>query len=59
MSKIDLKKKTVSELQAEIGKARESLRASRFTIAGTKGIKANAAATRRQIARMLTEINSR
>lgn len=59
MSKADLKAKKTEDLHKEIAKSREELRKARFNVAGTKGLKHDAASLRRGIARMLTELKSR
>jgi len=59
MAKNDLKTVKIEDLQKNIAKNREELRKARFNVAGAGGIKTNAKALRKEVARMMTEINSR
>ena len=58
--KIDLKNKSDKDLQKELSEKRESVRSFRFGIAGSKvrNVK-EGRNTKKQIAQILTEINSR
>jgi ribosomal protein L29 len=58
--KIDLKNKSDKDLQKDLGDRRESVRTFRFGIAGSKvrNVK-EGRDTKRQIAQILTEVNSR
>ncbi len=56
----ELKNKTEKELNKILAEAREDIRKSRFNLAGASAKNAKAArAQRKQIARILTEVNSR
>lgn len=58
--KTDLKNKSDKDLQKDLGSMRESVRAFRFGIAGSKvrNVK-EASNTKKQIAQILTEVNAR
>ena len=53
----ELKKKTDKDLQKELKEAREELRKFRFGMSGSKS--KSGLALRKQIARILTELNER
>ena len=56
----DLTKKEIGEMQKEIADKREALRVIRFGAEGSRSRNVKEAqTTRREIARLLTEINSR
>lgn len=58
--KLDLKTHTPEDLQKLAADKREELRGLRFSVAGSKNRNVKLAATlRKQIARALTELNSR
>lgn len=57
--KSDLSTKTPAELMKELTAKKEELRAARFNVAGTRGLKTNASAVRKDIARIMTELSQR
>ena len=58
--KLDLKTHTPEDLQKLVADKREALRVLRFSVAGSKNRNVKLASTlRREIARALTELNSR
>ena len=58
--KLDLKTHTPEDLQKLVADKREALRQLRFSVAGSKDRNVKLASTlRREIARALTELNSR
>lgn len=59
MAKVTLKDKKIEDLQKEMKANQEDLRKARFNVAGTKGLKSNAAALRKNIARIMTELKIR
>ncbi len=59
MAKIDLKEVKDSELLKQMAEYEETLRKSRFKVAGTAGLKDNAKALRKKIAQIKTELKRR
>ena len=59
MSKSNLKNLKEEELKKDLTDKKEELRKARFNVAGTKGLKIQPAKTRKEIARILTELKSR
>jgi ribosomal protein L29 len=60
MKKTDFKKYTVEDLQKEIAEKRESLRTFRFGSAGSRSRNTREGRNlRKEVARMLTELNAR
>lgn len=59
MSKVNLKEKSVEDLNKDLAELREELRKSRFNIAGATGLRTDRSMTRKKIARIMTELKSR
>ena len=59
MATIDLQTKKDDELVKDRNEAAAELRKTRFTVAGTKGLRSNAPKLRKVIARIQTELRRR
>ncbi len=59
MTKANLKDKKPEELKKDLAAFQEDLRKIRFNVAGTKGLKNNAGALRKDVARIMTELRAR
>lgn len=59
MAKIDLKNQKTEDLVKKMNEAASELQKTRFTVAGTKGLKSNPAELRKIIARVKTELRAR